>query len=250
MIKFFRRIRRKLIDSGNLKRYLIYALGEVLLVILGILIALGINEWRKDINAQKNEELIIESLSVEFSTTKFHIEQFIDDNENIISASSQLLTLRTNINEGFKASTFDSLFYSSAWSKDLTLNQGIFKELLNTGKLSEISNKNLRVMLSAWEGLLEEARQDVKLGEDYLQGKTMDYVDKNLSWVIMSKYDKTGVQIPAINDRKIDRKIIARELEFENFIFNQLWFTQNKINSAQRLLVLNEKILNEIKKGK
>ena len=161
-----------------------------------------------------------------------------------------MLTLRTNINEGFKASTFDSLFYSSAWSKDLTLNQGIFKELLNTGKLSEISNKNLRVMLSAWEGLLEEARQDVKLGEDYLQGKTMDYVDKNLSWVIMSKYDKTGVQIPAINDRKIDRKIIARELEFENFIYNQLWFTQNKINSAQRLLVLNEQILNEIKTGK
>lgn len=38
MLKFFRRIRRKLIEEGNLKRYLVYAIGEVLLVMIGILL--------------------------------------------------------------------------------------------------------------------------------------------------------------------------------------------------------------------
>ena len=47
MLKFFRRIRRKLIDEGNLKKYLIYAIGEILLVVIGILIALQINNWNE-----------------------------------------------------------------------------------------------------------------------------------------------------------------------------------------------------------
>ncbi len=51
MIKFFRKIRQKLIEDGNPKRYLIYAIGEILLVVIGILIALQINNWNE---GQKN----------------------------------------------------------------------------------------------------------------------------------------------------------------------------------------------------
>lgn len=56
MIKFFRRIRQKLINEGNLKRYLLYAIGEIALVVIGILIALQINNWnefRKDREIEK-----------------------------------------------------------------------------------------------------------------------------------------------------------------------------------------------------
>lgn len=52
MLKIFRRIRQKLLVDGNLKRYLIYAIGETLLVVIGILIALQINNWNE---ARKNK---------------------------------------------------------------------------------------------------------------------------------------------------------------------------------------------------
>lgn len=55
MLKFFRRIRRKLLDTGNLKRYLIYAIGEIILVIIGILIALQINNRNENF---KNEQAL------------------------------------------------------------------------------------------------------------------------------------------------------------------------------------------------
>lgn len=51
MLKIWRRLRLKLIDNGNLKKYLIYAIGEILLVMVGILLALqvnNLNEKRKD----------------------------------------------------------------------------------------------------------------------------------------------------------------------------------------------------------
>ena len=56
ILKFFRKIRRKLLDEGNLKGYLIYAIGEILLVMIGILLALQVNNWNenKKYTRQKN----------------------------------------------------------------------------------------------------------------------------------------------------------------------------------------------------
>ena len=48
MIKFFRNIRQKLLQSNKLKSYSAYALGEIFLVVLGILIALQINNWNEE----------------------------------------------------------------------------------------------------------------------------------------------------------------------------------------------------------
>ena len=58
MLKFFRKIRQKLISEGNLKRYLIYAVGEILLVMIGILLALQVNNWNER-NKARNIELRI-----------------------------------------------------------------------------------------------------------------------------------------------------------------------------------------------
>lgn len=56
MIRFFRRIRQRLLHEGRLVRYLIYAFGEILLVVIGILIALQINNWNES-NQRKHKEI-------------------------------------------------------------------------------------------------------------------------------------------------------------------------------------------------
>jgi hypothetical protein len=73
MIKFFRKIRQKLLEEGNLKRYLIYAFGEILLVVIGILIALQINNWnegRKEL--AKSHEILREiAENLEYNNVQF-----------------------------------------------------------------------------------------------------------------------------------------------------------------------------------
>jgi hypothetical protein len=54
MIKFFRRIRQNLLIEGKTTSYLKYAIGEIVLVVIGILIALQINNWNEQ---QKNNKL-------------------------------------------------------------------------------------------------------------------------------------------------------------------------------------------------
>ena len=48
MIKFFRQIRQTMINENRTKKYLLYAIGEIILVVVGILIALGINNWNNN----------------------------------------------------------------------------------------------------------------------------------------------------------------------------------------------------------
>ena len=51
MITLFRRIRQELIESGSFTKYLLYAIGEILLVVIGILIALQVNNWMRSVRS-------------------------------------------------------------------------------------------------------------------------------------------------------------------------------------------------------
>ncbi|PWN05493.1 DUF6090 family protein [Rhodohalobacter mucosus] len=75
MITLFRKIRQKLIDDGNVRRYLIYAIGEILLVVIGILIALQINNWNEDRKLRSQELEMLHSL-------KASLENDADDRED------------------------------------------------------------------------------------------------------------------------------------------------------------------------
>jgi len=62
MIKFFRHIRRNLLSESKFGKYLVYALGEIVLVVLGILIALAINNMNQQRTNNKNEQTYLVGL--------------------------------------------------------------------------------------------------------------------------------------------------------------------------------------------
>jgi len=97
MIKFFSKIRRKLIDEGNLKRYVIYGAGEILLVVIGILIALQINNNNiKNIQKETIQEYYSQ-LKLEFDALINHTEEKLERSELLesqITRCQQLMNQR------------------------------------------------------------------------------------------------------------------------------------------------------------
>lgn len=67
MLKFFRKIRQNLLSEGKTGNYLKYAIGEIVLVVIGILIALQINNWNTNKTLSHEELKILTSLTEEFS---------------------------------------------------------------------------------------------------------------------------------------------------------------------------------------
>ena len=109
MIKFFRRIRQKLIDEGNLKGYVFYAFGEILLVVIGIVIALQIDNWNENrINQSELREILltikanlqsdIEANSLRGNTTetKEFITALLKDPTNEVLAEQFILKMTLN----------------------------------------------------------------------------------------------------------------------------------------------------------
>ncbi|MGB5403831.1 MAG: DUF6090 family protein, partial [Robiginitalea sp.] len=62
MIKFFRKIRYDLMEKNNTGKYLKYAIGEIVLVVIGILIALQLNAWKEEIEAKEELKASMNSM--------------------------------------------------------------------------------------------------------------------------------------------------------------------------------------------
>lgn len=78
MLKFFRRIRRKLLDNGNLKNYLVYAVGEIVLVVFGILIALQFNNWNQAHSDETKLVSLLRELAVDLASEVDESEWVLD----------------------------------------------------------------------------------------------------------------------------------------------------------------------------
>jgi len=144
MIKFFRRIRQDLLSSNKTSQYFKYAFGEIVLVVLGILIALSINNWNENrINNRKQEDYLIglkNDLSVQtklFDLTNQMIDQVIFEGEELLKAYN-LKGDFTSIDDLNKKLT--SLMYTQSFPEISTT----FKELNSTGQFNLVKNKELR----------------------------------------------------------------------------------------------------------
>lgn len=63
MIKFYKKIRYNLLSDGKTRKYLKYAIGEIILVVIGILIALQVNNWNENYKSKKKEILYLTRLT-------------------------------------------------------------------------------------------------------------------------------------------------------------------------------------------
>jgi len=77
MINFFRKTRKKLADDNKPVKYLRYAIGEILLVVIGILIAISINNWNEDRKLIVQEKAILEELDKNLQSNIEILESFI-----------------------------------------------------------------------------------------------------------------------------------------------------------------------------
>ena len=82
MITFFSKIRRKLADDNNILKYARYAVGEILLVVIGILIALQINNWNEERQTIIKEKGFLRSIYQDLKTDLGNIENNIEKLSN------------------------------------------------------------------------------------------------------------------------------------------------------------------------
>tara|TARA_R110002074_G_scaffold257269_3_gene429735 strand:- start:4907 stop:5674 length:768 start_codon:yes stop_codon:yes gene_type:complete len=159
MIKFFRKIRQQLLAENKFSRYLIYAIGEIILVVIGILLALSINNWNENFKQNHIENDYLIALKEEFKHNSLVLEKVMKLNnlniENALKLSHQMGPDKPEITE----KEFSTLAVNMTnWEVQYRPNRAVIEEIISSGKLSIFSNDKLKFALSSSNGILTKVR--------------------------------------------------------------------------------------------
>lgn len=143
MIQLFRRIRQKLITEGHLSKYLIYATGEIALVMIGILLALQVNNWNEGRKNRYKEQGFLHKLQrdIEADTSSFSTAIHIINLKEACLRSIHDGTI-SNFSYDKRASTYD--IFLSRFSSLPIVSDNTFTEITSSGNWDIVSNDNLK----------------------------------------------------------------------------------------------------------
>ena len=91
MIKFFRNIRQKLIEQENIRKYLLYAIGEIFLVVIGILIALQVNNWNEQRKQNNRENELLTQLKGDINLLLDELDEDITYLQDRVAVTDTLI---------------------------------------------------------------------------------------------------------------------------------------------------------------
>ena len=175
MIKFFRHIRQNLIMENKTSKYLKYAIGEIVLVVIGILIALQINTWNEQRKEDKLEAEYYCRLLEDAQQDLEQVNQFIKASEERLTASNEAVKLlqketAKKVDVGQQLGLSILAIYS-----DFTPNNSAFEDLKSGANLNIISDKNVIKAINNYykkvEGYLSiiKVNANIALDNYYLQ---------------------------------------------------------------------------------
>ena len=98
MIKFFRKIRQRLLSENRFSKYLVYAIGEIVLVVIGILIALQINNWNENRKELKKSQALLEEFKKDLVRDTLESNYVTGKLENQLKIQSWALKLSSYSN--------------------------------------------------------------------------------------------------------------------------------------------------------
>ena len=164
MLKFFRKIRGDLLSKGKSWKYLSYAIGEIVLVVIGILIALQINNWNEARKNKLREHSILIQLEEDYGSNLQQLDEKIALRNRIINSGLILLGYM----DAPENVVIDSLIYHiSNIVFDPTFDP-IQNDLINSGNNRIISNERLRRLLSNWTSDVVAVQEQERINQTHV----------------------------------------------------------------------------------
>ena len=196
MLRFLKKLRKTLIDSlpaskgtakqagGSVQKYVLYALGEILLVMIGILLALQVNNWNEDRKSKKVEIIYLNGLKQNLLDSREELNRVIEESDITVKSLQQLVDVLKRVREDFNNKEIDSLMFAGMSYTVFQTRQGIIDELISSGQVSIIKNDYLRSQIASWDGNLIGIRET----EEMSKSGFYDYADR-----LGSYFDFSGI---------------------------------------------------------
>jgi hypothetical protein len=245
MFNLFKNLRKQVIQESKIKRYLLYAVGEILLVVIGILIALQINTANERSKNNKEEERILQNIRLDLGKDTSQLVKFI---ENTAKQTANIDTLVDILNQesDYDIAKFVRLGLENlGYERYFKVNSGTFDESIASGSIKLIKNDGLRQSIF-------EYYKEAKL--NYTDENTLKQIYEDMFPVLFQKFIVSKEIIsnfyPKTRMPKLDLYELGKDVEFISMIMQKqasMGFQSRDwkkfIDKAKRL---NEQIVEEL----
>jgi len=166
MLHLFHKIRRQLFSENKMGRYLLYAIGEIVLIVIGILIAIAIDNNNEERKIQKMEQVYLLGLKNEFEQSRIKLQTLIEFNRNSYEDARMIAGYITSGKFPDEAELSVLLFNAISYEIAYNPNNSLLNEVISTGYLKNFRNAQLRQELAAWESVIQGIhRQEATMRE-------------------------------------------------------------------------------------
>ncbi len=215
MLKFFRKIRQQLLLENSFSKYLLYAVGEIALVMIGILLALQVNNWNEQQKFRLTEQQLLQDLHQEFQSNQQlllkkqkDMATAIGNNEAYFQkliAGTQTYTDMVNYNHevAMAVGTSDPTF-------------GVIKSLIASGDIKLISNNDLKYLLTSWQDYMADFNENEKIHLDNF----FHYADYTRVHLPQPTKQNGEVGFYDLSPQKVEKRYLemAEDIPYRNYI--------------------------------
>ena len=236
MTNFFRKIRKQLADDNQFFKYARYAIGEIVLVVVGILIALQINNWNEHQKEIKEEQQILNNINNEFKNNYKLLEKHQNLYLEVWKSTNTIISMVGLSETELKKHNLDSLLSKIIDIYDFNPTENSITEILASGKLNVISSDPLKKSLFEWSAGIKEKEDAWETLDQNTQNMFLPYLAKNASLKNIDSYGPLNW-----NEKsrlKSDNSQVFQDIEFENHVDNHAWsvaFYQITLDSLESI---------------
>tara|TARA_R110002073_G_scaffold336451_1_gene533556 strand:- start:4081 stop:4830 length:750 start_codon:yes stop_codon:yes gene_type:complete len=232
-MKLFRNIRRKLLISGKIKSYLIYALGEILLIVIGILIAWKINNLNEIRKNKIVQVKIYESLYEELNTNLNVLDK------TIVGYSNTILSLENTLNyvglhpNKLTQETKDIIVHIKF--KTTNLRDKSLNSVNMTDKFQFLENDSLAELIAQYPSKLKTfENQEAKIN-NIVESRLKPIIEKHVSLIDLFPNDNKNYKNIKLFGQKSNYIQLLNSKDYQNSVIDQLMQTQIQLNNGINL---------------
>lgn len=245
MIKFFRKIRYDLVEKNKTGKYLKYAIGEIFLVVIGILIALQINNWNQQYKNDQLSDIFLKDFKRDLESDILSLQVRIKTNTDLNSVvDSIFLTLakKTKLSNKELMKFFDQhsrLAYESYFIPEKTT----IRQLEGNNNASLISSKNLKDKLFKYYSVNDRNEMN---GEQSLQLYQHHFFTKEITQPMLAGdiiYNLSGVTLSRSN---LDLNNLKKNSEYLWSLIGKKNSTNSQNNNYENIKAIAEDLVKMI----
>ncbi|WP_343487114.1 DUF6090 family protein [Allomuricauda sp. d1] len=242
MIKFFRRIRQKLLSESKFSKYLLYAIGEIVLVVIGILIALQINNWNEQRKTSNQRKKLIQALHADALTTDERLDFGLQMANGINQKLTHFLTMLDNEGDLIAKDTLKS--YSSFIFQVANFRPAMssYETAVSTGNIALLDNNTLMAHYVQFKDSYDwfKLHQTISGNMVYL-GSVSNLRKKLGSAKIIMKNEEDYPKEFELSEE--DFMNLFKEKEVYSTFESMQWLVRNQLEALKRAKTANNQII-------